>query len=143
MDEELELNSSNISMCCPPVLSTAGPEQVQHERRRRNGDKERYIESVSQCKLTPNQKYTLSTDPPDAHTIKPNVMVLLEYIADILLIGMFNYFRIYSYMITLYNIMLLTLYNIMLLWDHNKDVIQLYLLCLVTQTTEFQNYVLS
>ena len=91
-------------MCCPPVLSTASPpvwpEQVQHERGRRNGDKERYIESVSNCKLTPNQEYTLFTDPPDAHTIIPKVMVLLEYIADILLFGMFNDFRVYSYIIT-------------------------------------------
>ncbi|XP_062309901.1 NACHT, LRR and PYD domains-containing protein 1b allele 2-like [Osmerus eperlanus] len=47
-------------------------QEVQHERRRRNGDKERYIESVSHCKLTPNQEYTLTMDPADAHTIKPN-----------------------------------------------------------------------
>lgn len=51
----------------------SNPLKVCKTRRTRNGDREIYIEKNPNCRLTPDQEYTLSTDLTDEHHIDPKV----------------------------------------------------------------------
>ncbi|KAK6300938.1 hypothetical protein J4Q44_G00290360, partial [Coregonus suidteri] len=48
--------------------------KVQEERARRNGLRETFIETTSDCELTPDQTYSLSTD--GYHQVTPKVVMV-------------------------------------------------------------------
>ncbi|XP_045565953.1 uncharacterized protein isoform X2 [Salmo salar] len=54
-------------------------EEVCKTRRTRNGDREIYIEKNPNCRLTPDQEYTLSTDLTDEHHIDPKEAEFVDY----------------------------------------------------------------
>ncbi|XP_029595392.1 NACHT, LRR and PYD domains-containing protein 1b allele 3 [Salmo trutta] len=54
-------------------------DEVCKTRRTRNGDREMYIEKNPNCRLTPDQEYTLSTDLTDEHHIDPKKAEFVDY----------------------------------------------------------------
>ncbi|XP_064857090.1 uncharacterized protein LOC115122706 isoform X5 [Oncorhynchus nerka] len=54
-------------------------DEVCKTRRTRNGDREIYIEKNPNCRLTPDQEYTLSTDLTDEHHIDPKEAEFVDY----------------------------------------------------------------
>ncbi|CDR18360.1 unnamed protein product [Oncorhynchus mykiss] len=54
-------------------------EEVCKTRRTRNGDREIYMEINPNCRLTPDQEYTLSTDLTDEHHIDPEEAEFVDY----------------------------------------------------------------
>ncbi|XP_038817398.1 uncharacterized protein LOC120018332 [Salvelinus namaycush] len=57
----------------------SNPLKVCKTRRTRNGDREIYIEKNSNCRLIPDQEYTLSTDLTDEHHIDPEEAEFVDY----------------------------------------------------------------
>lgn len=53
--------------------------KVQEERKRRNGDKETFIETNPHCNLTPKKAYILSTDITDGYRISPTVIISISH----------------------------------------------------------------
>ncbi|CAB1344233.1 unnamed protein product, partial [Coregonus sp. 'balchen'] len=53
--------------------------EVQEEWRRRNEDRNIYVETNSHCQLTPNQEYNLSTDLTDEYLIKPTDAEFVDF----------------------------------------------------------------
>uniref|UniRef100_A0A4W5LFD5 FIIND domain-containing protein n=1 Tax=Hucho hucho TaxID=62062 RepID=A0A4W5LFD5_9TELE len=53
--------------------------EVQEERKRRNGDKETFIETNPQCSLTPKKAYILSTDITDGYRINPTSAAFMDF----------------------------------------------------------------
>ncbi|XP_021449046.1 NACHT, LRR and PYD domains-containing protein 1b allele 3-like [Oncorhynchus mykiss] len=53
--------------------------EVQEERKRRNGDKETFVETNPHCNLTPKKAYILSTDITDGYRISPTTAEFLDF----------------------------------------------------------------
>ncbi|XP_045082683.1 caspase recruitment domain-containing protein 8-like [Coregonus clupeaformis] len=53
--------------------------EVQDERKRRNGDKETFIETNPHCNLTPNKPYILSTNITHGYRINPTTAEFLDF----------------------------------------------------------------
>ncbi|XP_052384483.1 NACHT, LRR and PYD domains-containing protein 1b allele 5-like [Oncorhynchus keta] len=70
-------NSSTLNVLLLP--RNVDIDEVCKTRRTRNGDREIYIEKNPNCRLTPDQKYTLSTDLTDEHHIDPQEAEFVDY----------------------------------------------------------------
>ncbi|KAM9492078.1 uncharacterized protein ACWYII_004079 isoform 4-T7 [Salvelinus alpinus] len=70
-------NSSTLNVLLLP--RNVDIDEVCKTRRTRNGDREIYIEKNSNCRLIPDQKYTLSTDLTDEHHIDPEEAEFVDY----------------------------------------------------------------
>nr|XP_046191986.1 NACHT, LRR and PYD domains-containing protein 1a-like isoform X3 [Oncorhynchus gorbuscha] len=70
-------NSSTLNVLLLP--RNVDIDEVCKTRRTRNGDREIYIEINPNCRLTPDQEYTLSTDLTDEHHIDPKEAEFVDY----------------------------------------------------------------
>ncbi|XP_071202840.1 uncharacterized protein, partial [Salvelinus alpinus] len=73
IDEVMLLNHDGL------FQNISNPLKVCKTRRTRNGNREIYIEKNSNCRLIPDQKYTLSTDLTDEHHIDPEEAEFVDY----------------------------------------------------------------
>ncbi|XP_045065226.1 uncharacterized protein LOC121546313 [Coregonus clupeaformis] len=72
-----DTNNSTLNVLLLP--RNVDIDEVCKTRRRRNGDREIYIEKNPNCRLTPDQKYTLFTDLTDEHHIDPKEAEFVDY----------------------------------------------------------------
>ncbi|XP_045072217.1 uncharacterized protein LOC123481042 [Coregonus clupeaformis] len=72
-----DTNNSTLNVLLLP--RNVDIDEVCKTRRRRNGDREIYIERNPNCRLTPDQEYTLSTDLTDEHHIDPEDAEFVDY----------------------------------------------------------------
>ncbi|CAB1344208.1 unnamed protein product, partial [Coregonus sp. 'balchen'] len=72
-----DTNNSTLNVLLLP--RNVDIDEVCKTRRRRNGDREKYIEINPNCRLTPDQEYTLSTDLTDEHHIDPKEAEFVDY----------------------------------------------------------------
>ncbi|XP_042174824.1 uncharacterized protein LOC112239070 isoform X3 [Oncorhynchus tshawytscha] len=70
-------NSSTLNVLLLP--RNVDIDEVCKTRRTRNGDREIYIEVNPNCRLIPDQEYTLSTDLTDEHHIDPKEAEFVDY----------------------------------------------------------------